>query len=67
MTTVTYEKFFDEKTTTREGQNGRIYEGVVGWQYQVYVDGHMPDDGGRFDRLKDLKRQYPNAKKACAA
>lgn len=61
---VTYEKFFNENTTSREGRNGRIYEGVVGWQYQVYVNGHSPEDGGRFDRLRDLKRHYPTARRA---
>jgi len=64
MKKVTYEKFWNENVCYCEDYNGRVYERVVGWQYQVLVNGETPEQcfyGGRFDLLKDLKRHYPTA------
>jgi hypothetical protein len=55
---VTYQKFYDENETSTEGRNGRFYTGVVGWVYEVRVDGEYVGD---FKRLRDVKRAYPQA------
>jgi hypothetical protein len=55
---VTYQKFYDENETSTEGRNGRFYTGVVGWVYEVRVDGEYAGD---FKRLRDVKRAYPQA------
>lgn len=56
---VTYQKVWDGNETSREARNGRIYEGVVGWAYEVRVDGEYVDN---FKRLRDVKRAYPDAR-----
>jgi hypothetical protein len=57
---VTYQKVFDENETSREGKNGRIYESVVGWVYEVRVGGEYVDN---FKKLRDVKLAYPGAVK----
>jgi hypothetical protein len=59
--TVTYQKYFDGNETSKEGRNGRIYSGTVGWRYAALIDGRLTDDEP-FERLCDLKSKYPNAK-----
>ncbi len=57
---VTYQKVWDGNETSREGRNGRIYEGVVGWRYIVNVPGSEPQE---FKRLRDIKKLWPHAKR----
>jgi hypothetical protein len=55
----TYEKHYDANEYTKEGYNGRIYEGVVGWVWTVYdKDSEILDE---FKTRKELLKSYPDA------
>ena len=58
MTTATYQKIWDENETSKETKDGRIVSGVVGWVYEVRVDGEYVDN---FATLRAVKAAYPNA------
>ena len=58
MTTVTYQKVWDENETETEDRSGNIKVGVVGWVYEVRVNGEYVDN---FKTLRQVKRAYPNA------
>jgi hypothetical protein len=59
---VTYERTYDGNEYTREGSNGRIYSGVIGWVYLVRVDGELVDDED-FKTVNEVKNRFPNAKR----
>jgi hypothetical protein len=56
--TTTYQRVWNDNETQTELPSGRIRTGVVGWVYEVRVNGEYVDD---FKRLADVKRAYPNA------
>jgi hypothetical protein len=58
MKTVTYQKVWDENETSKETKSGHIISGVVGWVYEVRVDGEYVDN---FPTLRAVKDAYPNA------
>jgi len=55
---VTYQKVWDDNKTSFVWRNGRFSTRVVGWVYEVRVDGEYVGD---FKRLRDVKRAYPEA------
>ena len=57
---ATYQRVWDGNETERETKSGRIITSVVGWVYEVRVDGDYVDS---FKKLADVKRAYPNAVK----
>ena len=60
MHTVTYQKVFDENEMSAETKSGKIISKVVGWVYEVRVDGEYVDN---FATLRAVKAAYPNATK----
>lgn len=55
---TTYQRVWNDNETQTELPSGRIRTGVVGWVYEVRVNGEYVDD---FKKLADVKRAYPNA------
>jgi hypothetical protein len=55
---VTYQRVYNENEYGREGRNGRIYTGVIGWVYEVREDGEYIDN---FKTLREVKKIWPNA------
>lgn len=61
--TVTYEKIWNGNIAAGKEWNNRIYpDHEVGWEWVAEIDGEPHDE--RYERLKDLKRDFPNAVKA---
>jgi len=58
VSTVTYQRVWDDNERQREGYNGRIYQRKVGWVYEVRVDGEYVDN---FEKLRHVKQAFPNA------
>lgn len=57
-----FKRYYDENTTEREGQNGRIYTGVVGWRWAVMDDnGTLLESGFRTkaEATRESERWYP--------
>lgn len=39
--TVTFERIWNDNEYTREGRNGRLYTGVLGWRWYPLIDGKI--------------------------
>lgn len=55
---TTYRRVWNDNETETELPNGRIRTGVVGWVYEVRVNGEYAGD---FKKLADVKFLYPNS------
>ena len=54
----TYIKHYDNNDYEKEGYNGRIYKGVVGWIWTVHDEYGILDE---FKTRKELLKSYPDA------
>ena len=51
----TFTRVYNGNTTSREGANGRIYEGVLGWRWYPHLFGKRVGDPDGYKTMREAK------------